>query len=970
MPTPSPKPTPKSARKKARAVAADKTAADKTVRRSVPKTSSAPEAPAPARLRCHVISNTHWDREWRYPFQAYRMDLVDLMDRLLDILETRKGYRAFFLDSQTVILEDYLEIRPENGGRIQRLVEADKLQIGPWYTLPDEWGCPGEALVRNLLIGHRVGKRFGPIQKVGYTPFSNGQISQLPQLYQGFGIDSCFFYRGVGKHVAKQEFLWESPDGSRVYGFRFGDYARYNYYYLFYRPGLLGRGLTERVYEWSPADVPWRVANEQSQDRQYGWLNQKLRVHEDRLDEAVRETREKSVEGTSTSQILYMMGHDHSFAAAEEIDLIEAAQAHLDPAKEELIHGALNDYMDAFRQEAARAGLDTLRGEMRHTNKIGLWTNLMAMILSTRLYLKQQNARVNDKVLFRAEPLAAFAWLTGSEYPARFLEIVWKKLLVNQAHDAVGGCSVDRVHEEMLARWGEVDTIADELIRRSMRDVAGRIDGSKIDPRDLQLTVFNTLPHSRSGVAEFIIDLPAGSSANPAGGSTSNPDASFSLETVDGKKVPVQILSDESYTATIEGGYELPMPFAVRRLHVAARIADAPALGYEALVVRPGRKPNTGGRSIVVSERELENECLRVRVNDNGTFCLTDKRSGRVADGLGHFEDTSECGDPWNRVVAENDKPILSLNRKAKIVVEENGPLIGSLGVSLSLSVPAARGEGKNRSKTQVEIPIAIRVALRKGSPVCEATVRLTNTAKDHRLRILFPTDIQKAEYATAESQFDVIERPIRLPDPTGWKEPPYPTNPMWNFVDVSDGKHGFAVLNDGLIEYEAVDDKPRTLAITLIRAFGKFVFDRPTPGSQCLGEQVYRFALAPHAGDWEAGALFEKKLDFLVPFQAILSAPTRGDRPARAEFLSLSPEGCVFSGVKQGEDGKTAVVRFWNPSDRDREVTLTTERRIGSAEELTLEEKPVRRLTVEGGRSVRIAAGKKRIVTVGVRFR
>lgn len=127
----------------------------------------------------HVISNTHWDREWRYPFQTYRLDLVRLMDKLLDVLEKREDYVSFLLDSQTVILEDYLEIRPEKRDAIRRQAEAGRIKIGPWYTLPDEWGCPGEAIVRNLVLGHRTAREYGPVMKVGYTPFSNGQISQI-----------------------------------------------------------------------------------------------------------------------------------------------------------------------------------------------------------------------------------------------------------------------------------------------------------------------------------------------------------------------------------------------------------------------------------------------------------------------------------------------------------------------------------------------------------------------------------------------------------------------------------------------------------------------------------------------------------------------------------------------------------------------------------------------------------------------
>lgn len=61
----------------------------------------------------HVISNTHWDREWRFPFQKNRQHLVEMIDSVLNILENDPDYRAFHLDSQSIVLRDYLEIRPE-----------------------------------------------------------------------------------------------------------------------------------------------------------------------------------------------------------------------------------------------------------------------------------------------------------------------------------------------------------------------------------------------------------------------------------------------------------------------------------------------------------------------------------------------------------------------------------------------------------------------------------------------------------------------------------------------------------------------------------------------------------------------------------------------------------------------------------------------------------------------------------------
>ncbi len=910
------------------------------------------------RYRCHVISNTHWDREWRYPFQAYRMDLVEMMDRLLDLMERREDYRAFYLDSQTVILEDYLEIRPENEERIRRLAQAGRLQIGPWYTLPDQWLCPGEALVRNLLMGHRTARLYGPVAKVGYTPFSNGQISQLPQLYRGFGIDSCFFYRGVGKHVAKSEFLWEGADGSRVFAFRFGDYARYNYYYLVYRPGLLGRSVKDRTYKWDPAETPYHVANEQSQDRQYGWMAQRLFVREERLDQALAEALEFTAADATTGQLLYMMGHDHSFAAEEELALIEALRAR-GGAKGEVIHSSLTDYLEAFRAEAK--DLAVLTGEMRHTNKIGLWTNLMAMILSCRLYLKQRNADVCRQILGGAEPLAAMAWMTGSPYPGKYLEIAWKKILVNQAHDAIGGCSVDRVHEEMLARWGEVETISDELCRRAMRDLVSRIDGSGVGDARLQLTVFNTLPFERSGLGAFTIDIPADLGHGP-----------FRVETLDGEPVETQVDTAENYNATIEGGYELSLELPLKRHRALLALEAIPAMGYKTLVIRPGEAPPRAWESIVQSERELENRHLRVWVNDNGTARLTDKRTGRVYHSLGFLEDTAEFGDPWNRVTPPGDAPIYSLDRQAKVTVERSGPLAGSLRARFTLSVPAGRSAEGKRSQELVELPVSILYTLEKDATQLLVTLTVENRAKDHRLRVLFPTGLAAAEYSWSEGQFDVLRRPIARPSPEGWKEPPYPTNPMWNFVDVFDGEKGFAVLNDGLTEYEVIEDSARTIAITLLRAFGKFVYARPTPGSQCLGEHTYRFALIPHEGCWRASELPRRTAEFLTPFQAVESAPTRGALPPERSFLRLDPPGAlVLSGVKRGEDGESLIVRFWNPSE---EVTVEGALTFGSpavsAEWVTLEELPEAPAKLINGREVAFSAPPKKILTLRARMK
>lgn len=105
-----------------------------------------------------IILHSHWDREWYTTFEEFRFYLVRFMDELLDLLEEDEGFRSFPLDGQVSLLEDYLEVRPGKRGVSRRFVREGRLEIGPWYGQPDEFLISGEALVRNLLMGHRAAR--------------------------------------------------------------------------------------------------------------------------------------------------------------------------------------------------------------------------------------------------------------------------------------------------------------------------------------------------------------------------------------------------------------------------------------------------------------------------------------------------------------------------------------------------------------------------------------------------------------------------------------------------------------------------------------------------------------------------------------------------------------------------------------------------------------------------------------------
>nr|HPK03955.1 alpha-mannosidase [Candidatus Sumerlaeota bacterium] len=122
----------------------------------------------------HIVSHTHWDREWRWPVWTTRLQLIEFFKQLLELMERREDFRYYTLDGQSVMVTDYLEMAPEDRTRIARLVTAGRLFIGPWFTLPDPWPIAGECMVRNLLVGRKVCRELGGALSVGYTTFGWG----------------------------------------------------------------------------------------------------------------------------------------------------------------------------------------------------------------------------------------------------------------------------------------------------------------------------------------------------------------------------------------------------------------------------------------------------------------------------------------------------------------------------------------------------------------------------------------------------------------------------------------------------------------------------------------------------------------------------------------------------------------------------------------------------------------------------
>jgi mannosylglycerate hydrolase len=870
------------------------------------------------RTQCHFVSNTHWDREWKYSAQRIRQQLVEMMDMLLDIFATQPEYRHFHLDSQTAPLLDYLELRPERETELRRLVASGKLAVGPWFTLPDEFCVSGESLIRNLLLGHRIARRFGRVSKSGYSPFSWGQVSQMPQIYAGFGIDLAMFYRGVNTLVApRSEFIWQGADGTRMLASRLAARPRYNAWYVLQRPAYWGvrlDRLNDFALPWSSGHGLFRLADEAHATLDYQLAHPRHAYDPAVIPAATAQALREQDGDWTTPHRLWSAGHDSSCPDPREMRLIADSAAAL-RGQADVFHSSMQAFAAGVRAKAP-ANLPVVKGEMRHTFTQGSTSALLGWIISARGYLKQENFRTERALTTYAEPLAVFAAMLGAEFPRTALQLAYRYLLENHAHDSIGGCGRDVVHDDMQYRWRQTREISTCITERALRNICGAIDLGAWDDSDLAVVVYNPTPQPRAETVALTLDTPP-----------DWPVAALDLRDETGKRVPLQ------YVETVANHEEMAhIPNDVfnvvttHRHRVRAGVPAIPGMGYRTFRLRPNRRPAAPPpRGLLRGKRTLENKHVRVSVNANGTFDLEHRQTRRKYRGLGYFQDSAAAGNPWQHQPPPHDRTLTTRSCRARVEVLRDGPLESALRVIVPWRIPASlTADRQRRSRTLVDFPIANTLILRRDQPWIEVITELDNRARDHYLRVSFPARI-KTRTIHVQGQFDVVARDITLPDPRRLDEPPQPEQPMNSFVDLSDGRAGLALLNEGLKAYEAHDDADQTVSLTLLRALAMRFFvpergDHPgqADGAQCPGRHVFRYAVMPHAGDWHRGGVWPAAEAFANPMLAAqITRTPHGHQPLTRSFLEVSPHGLHVSAVKPSEDDTGWVVRVFNPTNR-----------------------------------------------------
>ena len=850
-----------------------------------------------------VISHTHWDREWYQTQEEFRMRLIDLLDNLLDILDDEPEF-VFHMDAQTIVFEDYLEVRPEMREKCCRYIKEGRILVGPWYVQNDFFLTSGEATVRNLLLGMKQANEMGRCAKTGYMPDQFGLISQLPQIMQGFGLDHCVFGRGYAEIEEQEdgtvkvkakpsEFIWRGTDGSEVLGIHMSC-----------------------------------------------WYNnaQRFSAHIEKSYKLVEKVKDALESSATTPYLLLMNGVDHLEPQGDLLSILKEVQKRL-PEDDKIYQTTLENFAELVRNSSVKKEMSIEVGELMQ----GGDGNLLKDTASSRAYLKVSNSALQNMLENQLEPLYTLLELSGMRgvYPSGHLEYLWKMLIKNHAHDSICGCSKDAVHSHMEDRFAAIREMGDELTRRGMKQLAVHVKEG-FDINDYQIVVFNGLEHDRTEVVDVTVDIVA--SDNPKG---------IKIISSVGAEIPFVVKKKYTFGKSIFSAVNLPGTVETIRYEIRLLAEQIPAFGYAVYRVETSGCTTEYQKAKHIAMQDesgycLENEYLKAIIRPSGRIDLYSKESENCYEDILTIWDVADTGNTYIFTALQGDKPIDIKNFKPVISIEDSDMFLGKVRLHYEVEFPAYYEFTKNkRSNEMVTMPLDIYVSLSEKAQTLDIRFVFENRAKDHRMSAVVRTGLQ-SDVAVATSPYDVIARNKWDIDTRICNE----TEHTSGMVAIHDDKSGVAVLNRGIYAYEHLQQEQGVLTFPLVRATGAISAGVEsdddawkTPENQCLRKMECEIAIMPQEGKcFVDDAVFAAKAyqnPLLVQCEPVDSKKFLGGRPAVQDTsiaeifyqeipyqevqlknkgfgVFLEGEGLQVTAYKKSFDRMGYVFRFYNSKDEN----------------------------------------------------
>lgn len=870
-----------------------------------------------------IISHTHWDREWYQTFQGYRKRLVFLMDQLIETMEKNNEYKFFHFDGQTIVLEDYLEIRPENKERLKKLIKEGRIIIGPWYVMPDEFLVSGESLVKNINIGMDICDEYNAdSMKVGYVTDIFGHNNQFPQILKGFGINTALLYRGIGNYP-KDGFVWEAVDGNQVLVHKLDREMSYSNFYLGFRKLIENKEFTR----------------------------------ED-INETFSKLLEFLSESATSENILMMDGVDHIEIEPRLPEILNILREEFRDVEFE--HTTLENYFQ--NKDQIQSNLETIHGELYEVGKEGGVNQVIKNVLSSTVHLKQMNNKCETELSRIAGALDIIANIaTDNANNAKgFLDRAWKFIIENHPHDSICGCSISQVHKENEYRFGQAEQIISEVINYSKKNICKNINTLSFNT-DKVVTILNFSEQQLDEIV--VVDI-----------AFENDDfGNFAIYDENGNEIPFQLLN--TY-----GGAEFK--------HTFGRLPEFPYMHHKFIAI-PVKIDGIGWRSygikkitnqfegfaykahyppirnvgtMLISSNEIDNGLLLITIHQNGTLSIKDKETGRIHDNLLYFESCGDYGDGWFYRKPIREERAISLTSVGYTRIQNDGALVTELDITTELLLPKSL-----TNKETDKLVISTNIIIRKNSKRIDFKTTVNNKILNHRLRVLFDTNLETDTF-NALTPFYMTKRDIKMDSKKDYVEIETFVSPNQGVVCLKDDTGTVGLYNKGLYEVEIKDNAKRTVALTLFRSITTEVGGKYAEVGSQIRNMTFDYAIELATPETKISEITSRGLQFKTGLRTEISNPTTGNLMSNYSFLSIDEPGIIISTIESTKD-KNTILRLYNSTDDDRNVTIKTGVSIVKISLMDLRGNAVKKDIEHGKSSFKLKFKKGEIISLKIEF-
>ncbi len=319
----------------------------------------------------------------------------------------------------------------------------------------------------------------------------------------------------------------------------------------------------------------------------------------------------------------------------------------------------------------------------------------------------------------------------------------------------------------------------------------------------------------------------------------------------------------------------------------AIAVVRLPSLGYTTLYPAP--------RGMVFGEARAYESSGGV-VLENSGILVTVERSGRISsvyskrhqfEALRGLELRVHVDKPGNFDAWDIDKSALLLPSEEPALVE--GPRITSTGPAVASATMAFRYGNST---------IRLNVNVYSGLELVELDFHFDWHDKSRLLKAWMDT-VFDVDRAYCHVPFGVVERPTK---PLDRRAAAMFEVPALHWVDVSDGKHGLAVI---AVDRHGYSFDGGRVGLSLLKSPSM-----PNPWSD-LGEMSTRLYLYPHAGDYRSGRVYEVAYALFSGAKKATKQGSGGILPPEKSLLEL--KGAVLESLKVSEDGRGVVARVYD---------------------------------------------------------